>query len=283
MTRKDAFKHVAQIVNRSGTSFYWSMRLLPRKRRLGIYSIYAFCREVDDIADCDLPPSTKLEKLGEWRQEIHRVFAGAPKTLIGQALQSSAAVFRLKKIDFLRVLDGMEQDAALEVRIPDWGSLEEYMDCVSCSVGRLSNPIFGISGDKSEKLAKSLGQALQLTNIIRDLVEDASNNRLYIPREMISEHRICSKIPLDVILHPGFKKIYERMIKRAETLFEQASSIISTGNRKNMVPASLMLERYWRVLKKLKKTGGPTCGQTVALSKLEIIWLLIRCSILRWR
>ena len=101
----------------------------------------------------------------------------------------------LNKNDFLSVIDGMEQDSALEVRIRNWESLENYMDLVSCSVGRLSNPIFGIRGDENEKLAESLGQALQLTNILRDLFEDASNNRLYVPRDMIREQGIFSKIP----------------------------------------------------------------------------------------
>ena len=282
MTKIDAFRHVAQVVNRSGTSFYWSMRLLPRNRRLGIYSVYAFCREVDDIADCDLPPSKKLEKLGEWREEINKVFSGVPKTLIGQALQSSAKAFGLNKIDFLSVIDGMEQDSALEVRIRNWESLEDYMDLVSCSVGRLSNPIFGIRGDENEKLAESLGQALQLTNILRDLFEDASNNRLYVPRDMIREQGIFSKIPSEVILHPEFKEIYKKIIKRAEILFERACSIISAGDRKNVVPTSLMLQNYWRVLKKLEKTNGPKRGEHFNLSKFEIMWILVRYGILKW-
>lgn len=282
MTKIDAFRHVAQVVNRSGSSFYWSMRLLPRNRRLGIYSVYAFCREVDDIADCDLPPSKKLEKLGEWREEINKVFSGVPKTLIGQALQSSAKAFRLNKNDFLSVIDGMEQDSALEVRIRNWESLEDYMDLVSCSVGRLSIPIFGIRGDENEKLAESLGQALQLTNILRDLFEDASNNRLYVPRDMIREQGIFSKIPSEVILHPEFKEIYKKIIKRAETLFERACSIISAGDRKNVVPTSLMLQNYWRVLKKLEKTNGPERGEHFNLSKFEIIWILVRYGILKW-
>ena len=282
MTRTDAFRHVAKVVNRSGTSFYWSMRLLPRNRRLGIYSVYAFCREVDDIADCDLLPSEKLEKLGEWRQEIDKVFSGTPKTLIGQALQSSAGTFGLNKIDFLRVIDGMEQDSAFEVRIRDWGSLEEYIDRVSCSVGRLSNPIFGICGEKNEKLAKSLGQALQLTNILRDLFEDASDNRLYVPRDMICEQGIFSEIPIEVILHPEFKEIYKKIIKRAEILFERACCIISAGNRENVAPTSLMLQNYWRVLKKIEKTKVPTRGKTFALSKFEMMWILLRYGILKW-
>ena len=169
----------------SGSSFYAGMRVLPKAEREAMYAIYGFCREVDDIAD-DLQGdrTDRARALGGWRVDIESLYAGGDP---GHAAVVAEAVrrFGLAKQDFLTVIDGMQMDVDRDIRAPDMAELDLYCDRVASAVGRLSVRIFGMEHDPGLKLAHHLGRALQLTNILRDLDEDAEIGRLYLPGDLL--------------------------------------------------------------------------------------------------
>ena len=179
----EAQTHAQDIVQASGTSFMAAMKILPEDRRTAMYAIYAFCREVDDIADANAPASEKIGRLKNWRREIDRVYRGDPQILTLRALVRPVRQFGLEKEDFLAVIDGMEMDAVEDIRGPSLAKLDTYCDRVASAVGRLSIRAFGAEEDRARRVAHHLGRALQLTNILRDLDEDARRGRLYLPAE----------------------------------------------------------------------------------------------------
>ena len=168
----------------SGSSFYTAMRVLPAPQRDAMYEIYAFCRAVDDIADGEAPQAERRAGLERWRADIDRLYAGEPPAGLGR-LAATAKRFGLAREDFLAVIDGMEMDVEQDIRAPDFADLDLYCDRVASAVGRLSVRIFGLGEAEGRDLAHELGRALQLTNILRDLDEDAAVGRLYLPREAL--------------------------------------------------------------------------------------------------
>ncbi len=170
------------------SSFYSAMRILPEKQREAMFALYGFCREVDDIAD-DRGPATaaeRLAKLEHWRADIAAMFAGQRADPPRRARRGDAQDYHLKREDFDAVIDGMEMDAEQDIRAPDWATLDLYCDRVASAVGRLSVRIFGLTDEPGVALAHHLGRALQFTNILRDIDEDASLGRLYLPREALT-------------------------------------------------------------------------------------------------
>ncbi len=157
----EAAAHVEAIVRRAGTSFYWAMRRLPAHKRHAMYAIYAFCREVDDIADEGGSEEQKHTELGLWRGEIERLYGDMPRNPIAQALRHPVDSFGLKKEDFRAVIDGMEMDAEANIRIADMDELTLYCDRVACAVGRLSVRVFGLDEELGQRLAYHQGLALQ--------------------------------------------------------------------------------------------------------------------------
>ena len=194
---------IRQRVEAAGTSFYWAMRLLPTDRRNGMYAIYAFCREVDDIADDIAPPAQKQAALADWHAEIDALYAGKPRHLVARALHEPIERYGLRRQDFHAVIDGMEMDAAQDIRAPDLATLDLYCGRVAGAVGHLSVHVFGDAGPAAHTVADHLGRALQLTNILRDLDEDARRGRLYLPREILDRHGIATTEPLAVLRHPA--------------------------------------------------------------------------------
>ena len=189
--------HVRAVVIGSGTSFYWGMRLLPAAKRNAMYAIYAFCREVDDVADGDAPVAAKLDQLAGWRREIDALFEGRPSRPTTLALLDPVARFDLPASEFHAMIDGMEMDAKDSMRAPPMSELIRYCRCVAGAVGLLSIRVFGAHGEEVRRGALALGEALQLTNILRDLSEDATRGRLYLPRELLQQHRIAGSDPVD--------------------------------------------------------------------------------------
>ena len=177
--------HSAPVATRS--SFYTAMRILPPAQREAMYGVYAFCRAVDDIADDGGPVQERLAALDQWRRDIDRLYAGKGTTSLTEKLQPAIEGFGLAQADFLAVIDGMEMDVQRDMRAPDWQTLDLYCDRVASAVGRLSVQIFGLNETDGLSLAHHLGRALQLTNILRDLDEDAAMGRLYLPREALAK------------------------------------------------------------------------------------------------
>jgi squalene synthase HpnD len=166
----------------SGSSFYAAMRILPREQREAMFQIYSFCRKVDDIADSDGPRGERLAALQQWRDDIDALYQGDPPPRLRDYV-TSVKKFDLQRADFLAIVDGMEMDVPQDIRAPDLATLDLYCDRVASAVGRLSVRVFGLPTDDGIALAHHLGRALQLTNILRDIDEDAAIGRLYLPRE----------------------------------------------------------------------------------------------------
>lgn len=280
MTDSQSLEYVTAVVQRSGTSFYWAMRLLPVAKREAMYAIYAFCREVDDIADDPGATDEKMRRLADWRVEIERLFAGRPKLLVTQALAEPVEQFGLRKESFIAVVEGMEIDSAKQVRMPTLAALEAYCDRVACAVGRLSNWVFGVDDALGEPVAVSLGQALQLTNILRDLAEDAALDRLYVPNEMLAAYDIPPANARRAITHPRFPEVADELLAIAQRRYQEAEAALVLCDTKTMRPAILMMQNYKRILGRLSRRGWTRLDDPVSLGKGQKLWILFRYGLI---
>src|SRR5579863_8788252 len=198
MTLETAAATASYGTTASGSSFYAAMRILPREQREAMFQIYSFCRQVDDIADSSGPREERLAALQQWRDDIDALYRGAPPSRLRDYVHS-VQKFDLQREDFLAIVDGMEIDVPQDIRAPDLATLDLYCDRVASAVGRLSVRVFGLPEDDGILLAHHLGRALQLTNILRDIDEDAGIGRLYLPREALLQAGIVGDDPLKVI------------------------------------------------------------------------------------
>jgi squalene synthase HpnD len=271
--------YVEALVRRAGTSFFWAMRRLDPERRRGVFAVYAFCRDVDDIADGNLPLDRKRQLLDVWRREIDLVYGGACHHPISRALLDPVRIFDLKKADFLDVIDGMEMDAAPRVRIADMDELVLYCDRVACAVGRLCVRVFGLGGEEGIRLATELGMALQLTNILRDIAEDAGRDRVYLPADLLAEAGAGGDGVEDVITAPGLPHLCDSIASRAETHFTNAAAIVRQADPDAVRPAVMMMQVYRRILDKLLKRGWQSLDADVGPSKFEKLMIAVRYGI----
>jgi presqualene diphosphate synthase len=272
--------HVRDIVIGSGTSFYWGMRLLPAAKRKAMYAIYAFCREVDDVADGDAPLQAKLDALASWRREVDAVFIGRPSRPTTLALTGPIARFDLPSGEFHAMIDGMEMDAAGMMHAPPMPDLVRYCRCVAGAVGLLSIRVFGASGEDARRGALALGEALQLTNILRDLAEDATRGRLYLPRELLEQQRIPGTDPTQALRDPGLPKVCEALAARARTRFAEAERHFGRADRHALRPALVMMHVYRRTLDRLSARGWRQLEDPVRLARPERLWLALRYGLL---
>jgi len=278
-----AAKEIESAVSASGSSFLAAMWFLPGQKRRAMYAVYSFCRAVDDIADEEGLPEEKRERLGRWREEIDALFSGRPQTPEGRALLSPVSHYELNKADFFAVIDGMEFDASDQVRIADQTELDLYCDRVACAVGRLANRVFGVPPEQGDPLAATLGRALQLTNILRDLVEDAERNRLYIPADLLAARGIRSVEDISSVLaDSAFPSVCEELVKINKSYYDAALAILRTCERCRVRPPMIMMRVYRRLLDKLETRGwqGAYLGLRVRVSRPEKLWLALRYGIL---
>lgn len=268
--------YVEALVRRAGTSFFWGMRRLAPARRKGVYAVYAFCREVDDVADGDLPVAGKSVLLDLWRAEVERLYDGAPAHPITRALQSAVPTYGLHKADFIAVIDGMEMDAAPRVRIRDRAELALYCDRVACAVGRLCNPVFGIPADPGNELAASLGEAMQLTNILRDIVEDAGRDRVYLPADMLEDAGAGGDGIEDILTAPELGAVCETLASEADAQFARAAAIIGGLPAQAARPPHMMMQVYRRILDNLMRRGWEDLDAEVGPGKLAKLMIAAR-------
>jgi len=271
---------VENVVNNSGSSFLSAMRFLPRDKRQAMYALYSFCREVDDIADEGGAPEEKQCRLAAWRVEIDRLFEGRASHPISRALAGAVARFDLRKVDLLALIDGMEIDAADAVRIADEADLALYCDRVACAVGRSSNRIFGVEPAKSDPLAKALGDALQMTNILRDLFEDAGRDRLYVPLTLLRRGGVPEDAdPYRVLAHPRFPEVCSALLAMTHRKYAEARSILASCQRGVVRPAVVMMEVYFAILRRLEARGWQHLDKPVRVPKLAKIWIVLRYGV----
>jgi phytoene synthase len=263
-------------VRRSGSSFYWAMRLMNRRRRLAMYAVYAFCREVDDIADEGGSIEDCSQGLARWRQEIDAVFLGRPTLPLGAALIEPIADYGLEKADFIAVIDGVAMDARREMVRPSMATLEIYCDRVACAVGRLSVRVFGDFTPRCLDVADSLGKALQLTNILRDVGEDAEVGRLYLPDELLTKHGIDGADPRAVLAHPALPLVCRDLAAIAQRHYADARAAMADCSRRAMRPAIVMMAVYHELLERLQRDGWVDPGHRVRMSMSTKMWCALR-------
>jgi squalene synthase HpnD len=263
----------------SGSSFYAAMRILPREQREAMFQIYSFCRHVDDIADSDGPRAERLAALQQWRDDVDALYQGHPPARL-RDYAGTVARFGLKREDFLAIIDGMEMDVPADIRAPDMATLDLYCDRVASAVGRLSVKVFGMPEDDGVLLAHHLGRALQLTNILRDIDEDAGLGRLYLPREGLLLAGITSDDPAKVVTERTLPKVCLPLAERAKRHFEQADEVMKRNSRRAVRAPRIMGKYYRAILDLLLARGFAAPRQPVRVGKLARIAIILRYAII---
>ncbi len=251
------------------------MRILPRAQREAMFEIYAFCRAVDDIADDPGPREARRGDLQKWRADIDALYAGsAPPQLNG--LAQAVQKVDLEREDFLAVIAGMEMDVVTDIRAPDRATLDLYCDRVACAVGRLSVRVFGMQRDAGLALAHHLGRALQFTNILRDLDEDAALGRLYLPRETLQAAGLDAIEPATVLAHPALGKICAAVVTLAQAEFEKANAIMAQNPRRVVRAPRIMGEAYRLILEALIARGFAPPRKPIHLPRIKFLLIVLR-------
>src|SRR6266508_2335175 len=250
------------------------MRILPRPQREAMYEIYAFCRHVDDIADSADPRTDRLERLEIWRRDIDALYLGTPPPhVIG--LQPAVRTFGLAREDFFAVIDGMEMDVTADIRAPDWKTLDLYCDRVASAVGRLSVRVFGLRKDDGIALAHHLGRALQLTNILRDLDEDAAAGRLYLPRQALQDASINATDPDTVLASSALTEACVPVAKQALIHFAEAEKIMAYCPRRLVRAPRIMGKVYRTILGKLIERGFAAPRHPIRVERARLLWIVL--------
>ncbi|RXF70273.1 presqualene diphosphate synthase HpnD [Hansschlegelia zhihuaiae] len=265
----------------SGSSFYAGMRVLPKAEREAMYAVYAFCRAVDDIADdATGDRAGRAAALDAWRDDIEALYAGRDP---GKAafLAEAVAHFGLDKADFLTVIDGMAMDVAGDIRWPPFATLDLYCDRVASAVGRLSVRVFGMDRAIGVALARHLGRALQLTNILRDIDEDAAIGRVYLAAEHLQSAGIALTTPLHVVRDPRLDAACRELAAVAHTHYRAAGAILAKRPRGHLIAPRLMAAVYAKLLRRMEAVGWAPPRIPVKVNKAALIFTLMRLSLLR--
>jgi len=275
MTLEAAAANPSDGTTASGSSFYAAMRILPRAQREAMFQIYSFCRQVDDIADSDGPRPERLEALQQWRDDIDALYQGHPPPRLRDYV-ASVRKFDLRREDFLAIVDGMEMDVPQDIRAPDLATLDLYCDRVASAVGRLSVRVFGLPEADGILLAHHLGRALQLTNILRDVDEDAGLGRLYLPREGLLLAGITSDDPARVIADRALPKVCLPLAERAKLHFQKADEVMNR-NKRRVVRAPRIMSKYYRAILDLLVARGFASPRTpVRIARMARIGIVLR-------
>jgi len=260
----------------SGSSFYIAMRLMPLRQRQSMFEIYSFCRAVDDIADNGGPQDIQILRLQRWRDDIDALFSGVSRERTS-GLARSITTFNLRRDDFMAVIDGMEMDVLSTIGGSDWERLDLYCDRVASAVGRLCVRVFGIEEAPGLALAHHLGRALQLTNILRDIDEDAAINRLYLPEEALFAAGIRTKVPGDAVANSNIGAACAQVVARAELHFRESDLIFACCPRDSVRTPRIMAAAYHLILTQLVSRGWSAPRAAVKLRRSSLIWILVCC------
>jgi phytoene synthase len=259
----------------SGSSFYNAMRILPRAQRLAMFEIYSFCRQVDDIADSRGPRRERRDQLQRWRADIDALYAGEPVART-RGLLAPLRDFGLRREDFHAIIDGMEMDVVEDIQAPDEATLDVYCNRVASAVGRLSVRVFGMEERDGVALAHHLGRALQLTNILRDLDEDAALDRLYLPAEGLRKAGITATDPAVVLASPTLPEVCAGLVTRARAHFARADEIMARSPRRCVRAPRIMGEAYRLILDSLVDRGWAHPRRPIRLPRSRLVWIILR-------
>jgi presqualene diphosphate synthase len=267
-----------------GSNFNAALRILPRPRREAMFEIYSFCRAVDDIADEVGPRQVRRQALAKWRRDIGALYtdesAAIPARARLRGLAMAIQLFGLRREDFWAVIDGMEMDVEADIRAPDLATLDLYCDRVAGAVGRLSARAFGMPQREGQDLAHHLGRALQLTNILRDLDDDAALGRLYLPREDLREAGIDTDKPREVMANPALGRACAPVIARAKTHFCEARGIMARCPRASVRAPRIMADVYRAILAGLERRGFAAPRQKIRAPRHRVVLALLRYGLL---
>lgn len=259
----------------SGSSFYYSFRFLAPERRRAITALYAFCREVDDVVDETSDPHVAARQLDWWRGEVALIYAGQPEHPVGLALKSVVQDFRLPQEQLLEIIDGMQMDLE-QARYADFKSLQLYCYRVASVVGLLAAEIFGYTNRQTLKYAHDLGIAFQLTNIIRDVGEDARRGRIYLPVAELEQFNVPARDILEARDSENFQRLMAFQIERAQKYYDQALALLPAEDRKSQRAGLIMAAIYRETLKEIQADGCKVLSQRISLTPLRKLWLAVK-------
>ena len=261
----------------SGSSFAYSFRFLPAPRRHAITALYAFCREVDDVVDEVTDPAVARVKLAWWRNEIAAVFAGKPQHPVALALSEIVGMYALPREHFDAIIDGMAMDLD-QNRYQDFATLERYCHRVAGVVGLLSAEIFGYKDPATRTYARELGIAFQLTNIIRDVGEDAQRGRIYLAQDELRRFGVSNMDILGRKLTPAFTSLMAFQVERARGYYASAFAALPASDRRAQRPGLMMAAVYRALLAEIERDGFRVLDRRVSLAPLYKAWIAWRTS-----
>ncbi|MFT4266822.1 MAG: presqualene diphosphate synthase HpnD [Xenophilus sp.] len=256
----------------SGSSFYYAFLFLPPQRRAAITAFYAFCREVDDVVDAVHDPGVAATKLAWWRTEVGSAFGGRPQHPVMRALMPHAAAFGIEARQLLEVIEGCEMDLQ-QTRYLDFAGLSRYCHRVAGVVGEVSARIFGQADPRTTQYAHKLGLALQLTNIIRDVGEDAMRGRIYLPVDELQQFDVKAHELLGRVHSERFVALMKFQARRAHACYDEALALLPDADRRSQKPGLMMASIYRTLLREIEADDFAVLQQRIALTPLRKLWL----------
>jgi phytoene synthase len=265
-------QYVQEKAAASGSSFYYAFLFLPKPRRAAITAFYAFCREVDDVVDDMVDPGVAATKLAWWQGEVSKAFAGQPSHPVMQALMPLAADYQIEARHLLSVIEGCQMDLS-QTRYLDYAGLQRYCHLVAGEVGEVAANIFGQTQPQTTAYAHKLGQALQLTNILRDVGEDAMRGRIYLPIDELQRFDVKAHEILKRTYSDRFTALMQFQAQRAHRLYDEALALLPDADRRAQKPGLMMASIYRALLTEIERDNFQVLHQRVSLTPLRKLWL----------
>jgi phytoene synthase len=265
-------QYVQQKAAASGSSFYYAFLFLPSPRRAAITAFYAFCREVDDVVDEIADPGVARSKLAWWQGEVAQSFAGKPSHPVMQALMPLAADYRIEARHLLAVIEGCQMDLE-QTRYLDFAGLQRYCHLVAGIVGEVAARIFGQTDEQTTAYAHKLGLAFQLTNIIRDVGEDALRGRIYLPMSELQQFDVKAHEILNCQYSERFTALMQFQAARAHRLYDEALALLPAADRRAQKPGLMMASIYRTLLREIERDQFQVLHQRTSLTPLRKLWL----------
>ena len=265
-------EYVQQKAAASGSSFYYAFLFLPKERRAAITAFYAFCREVDDVVDEVADPSVAASKLAWWQKEVQQAFAGQASHPVMQALMPHTGSYNITAEPLLAVIEGCQMDLQ-QTRYLDWPGLQRYCHLVASVVGEVAARIFGQTNEATTAYAHKLGLAFQMTNIIRDVGEDALRGRIYLPIDELQRFDVKAQDLLQRQYSERFTALMQFQAERAHTLYDEALALLPAADRHSQKPGLMMASIYRTLLREIEASNFQVMHQRIGLTPLRKLWL----------
>ncbi len=264
--------YVQQKAAASGSSFYYAFLFLPPERRAAITAFYAFCREVDDVVDEIKDPGVAATKLAWWQKEVQQAFSGQPSHPVMQALMAHATRFGIQSGHLMAVIEGCQMDLQ-QTRYLDYPGLQRYCHLVAGVVGEVAARIFGQTDEATTRYAHTLGLAFQLTNIIRDVGEDALRGRIYLPIDELQRFDVKAQELLQRQYSQRLTELMRFQAARAHALYDKAMDLLPSADRRSQKPGLMMASIYRTLLREIEASDFQVLHQRIALTPLRKLWL----------